>query len=77
MLCDVNENGSVDFFDILGIFFTIHDPAEGLNDPRDWDSDGTITVKDARGCARECTRHFCLPVKSPKMGLDKNKNSVN
>jgi len=63
MMCDVDDSGGVDFFDILGIFSTIRYPAEGLNDPRDWDGDGTITLRDARGCVRECSRPFCLPAK--------------
>ncbi len=63
MMCDVDDSGGVDFLDILRIFSTIRYPAEGLNDPRDLDGDGTITLMDARGCVRECSRPFCLPTK--------------
>ncbi|UCD82411.1 MAG: hypothetical protein JSW26_13585 [Desulfobacterales bacterium] len=62
LVCDVDENGSVDIFDILGIFFTIQDIVEEPNDLRDWDSDGVITLKDVRGCVKACARPFCIPV---------------
>jgi len=59
--CDVDENGIIDFYDILGIYFSIGDTSDGLDDPRDWDGDGTITFFDMRGCALECTNSHCNP----------------
>jgi streptogramin lyase len=70
MVCDVDDSGGVDFFDILRIFSAIRNPAEGLNDPRDWDGDGTITFTDARGCVRECSRPFCLPAKPLEVSVN-------
>jgi DNA-binding beta-propeller fold protein YncE len=59
MVCDVDGNGVVDFHDIFGIYFSIGDSADGSDDPRDWDTDGIITVADARGCVQECTNLRC------------------
>jgi hypothetical protein len=59
MRCDVDENGVIDFHDIFGIYFSIGDAADGPDDPRDWDGDGSITVVDAKGCVQECTNLRC------------------
>jgi hypothetical protein len=59
MRCDVDDNGVIDFHDIFGIYFSIGDSADGSDDPRDWDGDGSITIVDAKGCVQECTNLRC------------------
>jgi DNA-binding beta-propeller fold protein YncE len=60
-VCDIDENGIVDFRDIKGIFYSLGDTADGPDDPRDWNRDGMITKIDARGCIHECTNKYCAP----------------
>jgi hypothetical protein len=76
-VCDVDENGIVDFRDIKGIFYSFGDTAEGSDDPRDWDRDGMITKIDAKGCIRECTNTYCAPWKVEEPCLEKDRHSKN
>ncbi len=59
--CDVNEDGNVDRNDIGLIMAARNTPANGPNDPRDADGNGTITVLDARQCVLQCTNQGCAP----------------
>jgi hypothetical protein len=63
MKCDVNNDSKYDISDILNIFFAIGQKATGPGDPRDWDSDGIITIIDSRGCVLECDNPFWAPDK--------------
>ncbi|HEX7035856.1 MAG TPA: DUF11 domain-containing protein [Pseudomonadales bacterium] len=57
--CDIDLDGDVDRDDTAAITAARNTPANGLDDPRDADGDGTITVLDARQCVLECTRPGC------------------
>ncbi|WP_284216524.1 PKD domain-containing protein, partial [Agaribacter marinus] len=57
--CDVNADGSVDRLDIAAIFGRRNTPANGIDDPADWDGDGVITILDGRGCVQVCTLPRC------------------
>ncbi len=57
--CDVNKDGRIDSADISLIFAARNTPATGVDDPRDGDGDGTITVADARVCQQMCTSAGC------------------
>jgi hypothetical protein len=57
--CDVNKDGRIDSTDISLIFAARNTPATGVDDPRDGDGDGTITVADARTCSQLCTIAGC------------------
>jgi streptogramin lyase len=61
-LCDVNGDGHIDIDDIRDIFSASGEEAAGADDPRDFNSDGLITVGDARGCVLNCTNPRCAPV---------------
>lgn len=58
--CDINSDGVVDRNDIDAILAALN-VTSGLNDPHDADSDGTITVNDARICKPRCTEPDCEP----------------
>jgi hypothetical protein len=58
--CDVDLNRQVDRNDINAIFAARNQPAVP-GDARDFDGDGTITVKDARACVLQCTNALCAP----------------
>jgi streptogramin lyase len=60
LVCDVDQNGSVNIFDIFGILFTLKDDADGPDDPRDWDGDGKITMADVKGCTEVLTQTQCV-----------------
>ncbi|MCH9662872.1 MAG: hypothetical protein K0U66_04315 [Gammaproteobacteria bacterium] len=61
VICDVNEDQSIDRTDIRLISAARNTPASGPNDPRDFNGDGIITVNDARGCVLQCTNSRCAP----------------
>jgi streptogramin lyase len=61
VLCDVDENGIIDRYDIFRILFSIGDSTDAPDDPRDWDRDGLITIIDVKGCIQECTNPRCKP----------------
>ncbi len=61
VVCDTNNDQSIDITDIQAIFAARNSPASGPNDPRDFNGDGTITVNDARGCVLQCTNARCAP----------------
>lgn len=52
--CDCDRDGDVDFDDIKTIFSARNTPAT-VDDPRDADGDGVITVNDARICVLQYT----------------------
>jgi streptogramin lyase len=56
--CDVDVDGDVDSIDIALIRAAIGQTPT-LNDPRDANGDGKITINDARYCALRCTRTSC------------------
>jgi len=58
--CDVNGDGKVDSSDISLIRAAIG-TAPGLNDVRDANSDGKITINDVRQCTLQCTKPACAP----------------
>jgi hypothetical protein len=60
LLCDIDDNKSVDRNDINAIFAMRNTPA-AAGDPRDVDGDGKITVNDARICTLRCTKPRCAP----------------
>ena len=59
LVCDMNNDALVDRLDIGQIMMRRNTPANGANDPADWNSDGTINVLDARGCVLLCTLPRC------------------
>jgi uncharacterized membrane protein len=59
LLCDVDSNGYVDRTDINLIYAKRNTPAQGADDPYDWNGDGMIDVLDSRGCTLECTLPRC------------------
>jgi streptogramin lyase len=74
-VCDVDENGIIDYRDIKEIFRSFGDTADGPDDPRDWDRDEMITKIDARGCIRECTNRYCAPSEIEEPCLEKDRYS--
>ena len=58
--CDVDGNGRADRNDIDAIL-AARGTAAGVNDPRDFDQDGVVTVLDARACTLRCTKAQCAP----------------
>ncbi len=58
--CDIFGRGKIDSGDIQIITSALNTPAV-LNDPRDADHDGRITVLDARQCVSRCTNPNCAP----------------
>jgi hypothetical protein len=57
--CDVDQNGQIDRNDINIIFAAIGQRAVGLNDLRDANRDGIISMNDARQCVLACTKVNC------------------
>lgn len=56
--CDIDGDGDVDSADVSAIRAAIGQvPSSG--DPRDANSDGKITINDARACVLKCTRPNC------------------
>ena len=64
-VCDADNDGDVDRNDITQITLARNQPATGLDDPRDSDGDGTITVLDARTCTLQCTLSRCTTIDPP------------
>lgn len=58
--CDIDGDFDVDRNDVNVIRAARNTPA-GVDDPRDADGDGTITLNDARICVTQCTRTQCAP----------------
>ena len=58
-VCDVDENGIIDYRDIIGIYYSFGDTADGPDDPRDWNRNGIIGIIDATGCKWKCTNPYC------------------
>ena len=56
---DLNGDGAVDTSDLALIMDAINTVASGIDDPRDLDRDGRITVLDARKLALLCTLAQC------------------
>jgi hypothetical protein len=59
-VCDVDEDGDIDTFDIRAILSARYSTADP-DDPRDADGDGTITPLDAKICIQQCTNPRCAP----------------
>jgi hypothetical protein len=59
LTCDINSDQLIDTRDITAILSIINTPANGENDPSDWNGDGVINVLDVRGCILECTSPRC------------------
>jgi hypothetical protein len=59
-ICDADTDGDVDRQDIVLIIRAQNTPAGGLDDPRDPDGDGKITMLDARTCVRQCNLPDCV-----------------
>ncbi len=57
---DIDRDGDVDLDDISLIIAARNRAAQGADDPRDLDGDGTITVLDARRAVLLCTRPRCV-----------------
>lgn len=64
--CDITgptpgvSDGQIDSRDIAAIRAAIG-TVVGLNDPRDYNLDGKITVNDVRACTLKCTKPKCAP----------------
>jgi hypothetical protein len=58
--CDVDDNGVIDRNDIA-LVFAARDTTAAIDDPRDENQDGVITVNDARRCVLQCTKAGCAP----------------
>lgn len=57
--CDVDSNLAINSLDIAAIMAARNTAASGPGDPRDADSDGTITILDARACVLRCDKPNC------------------
>jgi cysteine-rich repeat protein len=57
--CDVNADLRIDQLDIDAIFAARGQTPTGLDDPRDANDDGTISVLDSRSCVNQCTAAKC------------------
>lgn len=56
--CNIDGDTDVDSLDIALIRAGIGQPPT-VNDPRDFDGDGKITINDVRKCTLQCTRPSC------------------
>ena len=56
---DVDGDGDIDFIDIVIIYLSFDQPAEGDDDRRDLDESGTIDASDLALLAGLCTRPMC------------------
>jgi len=74
-VCDVDENGMIDFRDIKGIYYSLRETADGSDDPRDWNQDGMITKIDAKGCIQVCTDPGCGFQKSEEPCLEEDRQT--
>ena len=59
LMCDANLDDVVDIRDIRAIAMMRNQPANGPDDPMDWDQNGIINVLDARGCQQACNLPRC------------------
>lgn len=57
-ICDIDGDQDIDRTDIEAIV-SARNTSAGIDDPRDVDGDGTITVNDARLCTLRCTKPRC------------------
>lgn len=57
--CDADGDTNIDTDDISLIFAARNTSATGVNDPRDVDNDGEITILDARQCTLQCDLMNC------------------
>jgi hypothetical protein len=57
-VCDVNGDGKIDNSDINLIFSAINLKV-GVGDPRDFDSNGIISINDSRNCVLRCSKANC------------------
>ncbi len=62
---DQDGDTDTDVDDIDIILAALNTPASGATDPRDLDSDGTITILDARLAVLDCTRPLCVTGNNP------------
>lgn len=67
--CDINVDGVVDVNDIRAIATKRNQPADGPDDPMDWDRNGVINVLDARGCVLACALPQCAPPPALEPGI--------
>lgn len=63
-VCDVDADGDIDRLDLKLIFEARNQPSSSVNDPRDEDGNGYITVLDGRACAVRCADTQCVAVDS-------------
>jgi hypothetical protein len=61
-VCDVDGDHLIDLSDIRSITAARNTPAAGVDDPRDTDGNGIITVNDARACVLRCDLPRCAIV---------------
>lgn len=73
-VCDIDGDGDIDRNDVMVISLARNTPASGPDDPRDANSDGMISIVDARACTLQCTLPRCLVIDSP---LDDDGDGVN
>ncbi len=64
LLCDADGDRDVDSHDIRAISLANGQPAAAPGDIRDIDSDGVITILDARQCVARCDQDQCASVAS-------------
>ncbi|MGE0825951.1 MAG: choice-of-anchor Q domain-containing protein [Candidatus Binatia bacterium] len=58
---DLDLDGDVDRADVQQVLVARNTDATGVDDPRDLDGDGRITVLDARKLVLQCTHLRCAP----------------
>ncbi|NOZ52082.1 MAG: hypothetical protein GXP08_02895 [Gammaproteobacteria bacterium] len=61
-VCDVDVDLDIDRDDVSLIALARNTPADSVDDPRDADGDGIISVNDARQCVLQCTLAHCAIV---------------
>lgn len=59
MVGDLDADNDVDRDDVKIILASKNQPASGVDDPKDLNADGMITVRDARQLMQLCTRRRC------------------
>lgn len=57
--CDVDSDNDIDKNDIKQVLLARGQTAKGVDDPRDANNDGSISILDARMCQRLCTLPRC------------------
>ena len=58
VVCDVNGDSKINSIDI-NLIFSANNLKVSAGDPRDFDSNGVISINDSRNCVLKCSKPNC------------------